>query len=96
MNRKQRRATQAKAETKIDYTAPMPNISGNDQRCGNCAHAVNNDPDRKRNFAAIRRLHNQPMLPEDETLCLQGPQEKGKKTWGWCAQWTAVAPAGGK
>lgn len=95
-NRKERR-TEGKVAAKVARV--MPNISGTDRQCGNCA----NSPPRERmkeivialtqvEVEKVRAgLPSSPptMPPEDEIWCLAEPQERAKKTWGWCAKWAA-------
>lgn len=68
------------------HVTKMPNLSGDERNCGNCKFCVHNNPKMYGSFVIIRRLLNMALLPEDETLCLRNPDERGKKRWGFCYQ----------
>lgn len=92
-NRHQRRA---EAKAPVIETPQVDNLSGTDQACGNCGFAVTRAQHDKTiaAIAAFELKHGRPApqkLPPDETVCLEGPQERGKKTWGWGSKWQARA-----
>ena len=91
-NRKSRRAEKSNKKPEPQVPSKVPNLSGDERACGNCHFSVHSNPKGYANFVITQRLHNQPLPPEDETLCLQSPAAVGKKRWGFCYQWQPKFP----
>lgn len=92
-NRKSRRAEKATPKAQAPGPTKIPNLSGDERACGNCFFSVHATPRMYGAFVISQRLHNQPLPPEDETLCLHSPEATGKKRWGFCHQWVGVLPS---
>lgn len=87
MTRHDRRA----AKSVLKKLPEIPNISGTAAACGTCRFASDRGVVEKitKTLAARELVAGRPapqMLADDEVYCLYEPQERLKKTFGWCGK----------
>lgn len=95
-NRHQRRAASHIVRVPDVLPSPpdCPNISGTDECCANCRFSA--DP--KIASAIVNKIAEFELkmgrpapqqLPIDDVWCNALPDNRAKKTWGWCGMWRA-------